>query len=44
MIWKPEKTAMLKAEFNEAYEIAAGQNVEASAIYISPMLSGYYRP
>ena len=44
MIWKPEKTAMLKAEFNEAYEIAAGQNVEASAIYISPMTSSYFRP
>jgi hypothetical protein len=44
LIWKPEKAAVIKAEADEAYQIAATQNVENSAIYISPMLAGYYRP
>ena len=41
--WKPDKLAMLKPLADEAYGIASTQNVENSAIYISPMLSGYYR-
>ena len=43
IIWKPEKAALLKPLADEAYQIAANQNVEASNFYISPMLSGYYR-
>jgi hypothetical protein len=34
---------MLKAEAMEAFENASDQNVENTAIYISPTFSGYYR-
>jgi hypothetical protein len=32
-----------KVDYKEAYEIAATQNVEDSAVYIVPMLAGYFR-
>jgi hypothetical protein len=35
---------MLKPLADEAYKIAASQNVENAQQYISPMLSGYWRP
>lgn len=43
LIWSPEKAAGLKAFADESYEIAANQNVEASSVYISPMISSYFR-
>lgn len=43
MIWAPDKVVMLKPMADEAYEIAAEQNVETAQQYISPMVSGYFR-
>lgn len=43
MMWAPEKVAMLKPLADEAYAIAAQQNVETAQQYISPMISGYFR-
>ena len=43
LIWAPDKTAMLKPLADEAYMIAAEQNVETAQQYISPQLSGYWR-
>ena len=42
-IWNPAAVAMLKPLADEAYQIAADQNVEQAQQYISPMISGYYR-
>tara|TARA_R110000868_G_scaffold102621_4_gene282663 strand:+ start:2425 stop:3117 length:693 start_codon:yes stop_codon:yes gene_type:complete len=42
-IWAPDKVALLKPFADEAYQIAADQNVEQAATYISPMVSGYFR-
>jgi len=42
-IWAPDRALGLKALADESYQIAAAQNIEASAFYISPMLSGYFR-
>jgi hypothetical protein len=42
-IWAPEKAVGLKALADEAYQIAAMQNVETSNFYISPGITGYYR-
>ena len=42
-MWAPEKAIGIKALADEAYQIAAMQNVETSAFYISPGISGYYR-
>jgi hypothetical protein len=44
MIWAPDKVQMLKPMADESYQIAATQNVETSNYYISPMVSGYWRP
>jgi hypothetical protein len=44
LIWKPEMAAMLKDDAKEAYDIAANQNVETANIYISPIVSGYWKP
>jgi hypothetical protein len=43
MIWAPDKVALLKPMADEAYMIAAEQNVETAQQYISPTLSGYWR-
>lgn len=43
MIWAPDKVIMLKPMADEAYQIAADQNVEQAQQYISPMISGYFR-
>lgn len=43
MIWSPDKVALLKPMADEAYQIAADQNVETAQQYISPQISGYYR-
>jgi len=44
MIWAPEKVQILKPMADEAYAIAAEQNVETAQQYISPMVSSYFRP
>lgn len=43
-IWAPDKAAGLKGFADEAYEIAASQNIETAQQYISPMLSQYFSP
>ena len=43
MVWSPDKIQMLKPMADEAYQIAAAQNVETAGFYISPSLSGYWR-
>jgi len=43
LIWSPDKVAVLKPMSDEAYQIAADQNVENAATYISPQIQGYYR-
>ena len=42
-IWQPQLTAQLKAEADEAYQIAAAQDTENVSVYISPMIGGYFR-
>lgn len=44
MVWAPDKIAILKPMADEAYAIAAAQNVETAQQYISPTISGYFRP
>jgi len=44
VIWAPDKAQLLKPLADEAYQIAADQNVETAQQYISPQISGYYRP
>ena len=43
MIWAPDRVTILKPLADEAYQIAASQNVETANMYISPSLSGYWR-
>lgn len=42
-LWAPERKADLKADAEEAYQIAAAQDVENTQFYISPMIGGYFR-
>ena len=44
IIWAPEKLAILKPLADEAYQVAAEQNIETAQQYISPQIIGYYRP
>lgn len=44
IIWSPDKLSLLKPLADEAYEIAASQNVEQAQQYISPQIAGYFRP
>ena len=43
VIWNAAKIQILKPLADEAYMIAAGQNVETAQQYISPQISGYFR-
>ncbi len=43
LIWAPDKVALLKPLADEAYGIAASQNIETAQQYIQPMISGYFR-
>ena len=43
LIWAPEKAVAFKPMADEAYEIAAAQNVETAQQYISPQIAGYFR-
>ena len=42
-IWAPAMSMGLKPMADESYQIAADQNVEQAATFISPMISGYFR-
>lgn len=42
-IWAPQMLASIKPFADEAYQIAADQNVETAQQYISPTISGYFR-
>lgn len=44
MVWSPDKLPLLKPLADEAYDIAASQNVEQAQQYISPQIAGYFRP
>lgn len=41
--WNPQKLQLLKPLADEAYQIAAEQNVETAQQYISPQIQGYFR-
>ena len=43
IIWNPQKAAILKPLADEAYMVAAEQNVETAQQYISPQIQGYFR-
>jgi len=43
IIWSPDKVAIMKPLADEAYQIAADQNVETAQQYISPQIAGYFR-
>ena len=42
-VWQPQLTAQLKAEADEAYQIAAAQDTENVSVFISPQIQGYFR-
>lgn len=44
MVWNPGMAAGLKTLADEAFEIAANQNTERAAFYVSPMIASYFRP
>ena len=43
LIWAPPQVQILKPLADEAYQIAAAQNVETAQQYLSPILSSYFR-
>jgi len=43
MIWAPDKVQLLKPLADEAYDLAARQNIETAQQYISPTISSYFR-
>lgn len=44
MAYNPAVTQGLKLLADEAYQIAADQNIETASVYISPTVSSYWRP
>ncbi len=44
LVWAPPMAQGLKSLADESYQIAADQNVETAQQFISPALSGYWRP
>lgn len=42
-IWQPQLTPQLKAEADEAYQIAANQDVENVSVFLSPQIAPYFR-
>ena len=44
VIWAPDKLQLIKPFADEAYTIAAEQNIEQAQQYISPQIMGYFRP
>jgi hypothetical protein len=43
-IWKPDAAVGLKAVSDDSYRIASQQDIEQVQQYISPQISGYFRP
>jgi hypothetical protein len=43
LTWAPDKVPMLKPLADEAWALAAKQNVETNSVYVSPMVQGYWR-
>lgn len=43
-VWNPQLAPALKGIADESYAIASQQNIETAQTYISPQISGYYRP
>lgn len=43
LIWNQDRVPMLKPLADEAWSIAAKQNVESANFYISPVISNYFR-
>ena len=43
-VWNPPMAPALKLVADESYNVADAQNVEQAAQYITPMVSGYFRP
>lgn len=43
VIWKPEKAMILKQLADDAYNVAAEQNVETAQFYFSPQIQSYFR-
>lgn len=43
-VWNPQLAPLLKSAADETYNIAAEQNIEQASQFISPQISGYYRP
>lgn len=43
LIWNPQKVGLIKPLADEAYMIAAEQNVETANFYLSPQVQGYFR-
>lgn len=43
-VWNPAMAPALKLVADESYNVADAQNVEQAAQYITPMVSGYFRP
>lgn len=43
LIWAPDKVVAMKSMADEAYEVAALQNIEQVQQYISPQIAGYFR-
>lgn len=41
--WAPDRVVALKALADEAWGVATKQNVETANVYISPVMSGYWR-
>ena len=42
-IWAPDKVQFIKPFADEAYNIAASQNIETASQFISPQVAGYFR-
>ena len=42
-IWQPQLVSQLKAEADEAYQIAANQDVENVSVFLSPQIAPYFR-
>jgi len=43
VMWNPQKSMMLKPLADEAYQVAAEQNVETAQFYFSPQIQSYFR-
>ncbi len=43
VIWAPQTLAYLAPMADKSYQLAAEQNEESASVYVSPMVSGYWR-